>query len=149
MHGGAAIVGVPVALACVLGGCSTGAPTDSHVSTAVLTHFRGVPRGVEVPQQAAAAKSPKPFAAWAAPGRVYVITWSSSSCPDIPAFVIPLRHDYVEIKTVAHDFHPGDNGCSADLGPTTSVVALPNDIDEHHPVTIWIDGMATNLPARS
>jgi hypothetical protein len=92
---------------------------------------------------------PRPLAAWGSHGRIYVTTWSSSSCPKIPTLVVALRSDYLEVKKADHDFYPGDNGCSADLAPTTSVVSLPTQINDRHPLTVWIDGTTTRLPARS
>lgn len=79
---------------------------------------------------------------------IYVITWGSALCPEIPSLVFALHRDFLDVRTVVHDFFPGDNGCSSDLAPTTSVVALPTLIDEHHAVTVLIDGTTTRLPAR-
>ena len=55
----------------------------------------------------------------------------------------------IDITTVEHDFQPVDNACTADLGPTTSVVRLPAHIDAAQALLVKIDASATHLTART
>jgi hypothetical protein len=112
-----------------LAGCFSSGATGSHVSPAVIGHFRGFPTGVTVPAGRNPGQSTKPWAAWASPRSIYVMTRRSGSCPNIPSSVEASGTDRVVIKTVEHDFYKGDTACTADLAVTTSVVRLPLSID--------------------
>jgi hypothetical protein len=124
------------------------APTDTQVSSAVVRHFTGGPQGVTWLGRRGSPTDPDPRAAWAGSGRVYVITYGSSSCPSIPTSVDAADAHHLVVKTVVHDFFEQDDACTADLGPTTSVVEIPREIDDHHPVLVEIDGVVIALPAR-
>jgi hypothetical protein len=125
------------------------APTDTHVSSAVVRHFSSGPSGVTWLGRPGPDNDPNPQTAWAGPGRVYVRTYGSSSCPSIPTSVDADDAHHLVVKTVVHDFYEQDDACTADLGPTTSVVEIPSEIDEHHPVLVEIDDVVIRLPART
>lgn len=131
-----------------LTGCTSSGATGSHVSPAVIGHFRGFPTGVTVPANRHPGQSTKPWAAWAGPKSIYVMTWGSGSCPNIPSSVEATGPDRVLIKTVGHDFHKGDTACTADLAVTTSVVRLPSSIDTTRVLAAQIDGTSTRLAPR-
>jgi hypothetical protein len=123
------------------------APTETHVSSAVVRHFGGWPHDVTLLGAPGPRNDPNPRAAWAGPGRVYVLTYGSSSCPSIPTSVNAHDAHQLVIKTVEHDLYEQDDACTADLGPTTSVVEIPEEIDEHHAVLVEIDDVFIRLPA--
>lgn len=118
-------------------------PAESHISSAVTNHFRGLPKGVTVPPGRWLPRHEKPWAMWSGPRSIYVMTWGSGSCPLIPATVKAADADHLVIKTVVHDFRKGDNGCSSDLAVTTSVVRLPASLDTSRALVVQIDGTRT------
>ena len=123
-------------------------PTESHISSAVTSHFKGLPTGVTVPAGSSKPGHDKPWATWAGPRSVYVMTWGSGSCPLIPSSVYAVDANHVVIKTVVHDFYKHDNGCSGDLAVTTSIVRLPSNVDTSHALVVRIDGARTRLARR-
>jgi hypothetical protein len=54
----------------------------------------------------------------------------------------------VAIRTQDH-LPAGDDGCTADLTPTTSTVRLPSQTMVTMPVRIAVDGVVTTLEPRS
>jgi len=66
-----------------------------------------------------------------APGRLYVVTYGSGSCPSVPSALNSqgtlITGVFVE-QMSADVLEGGELGevCSADLGPTTSVVKIPD-----------------------
>jgi hypothetical protein len=130
-----------------LSACSGFGPTHSHVSSAVIGHFKGLPHSVTVPENRQRDPSEKPWAAWAGPRSIYVMTWGSSSCPNIPTSVDAAAVDLVFIRTVEHDFHPGDDACTEDMAVTTSLVRLPSSIDTTRALVVQIEDTKTRLPA--
>jgi hypothetical protein len=137
-------------LAACLGAALTACvgPTHSHVSPAVVDHWKGLPKGFEVPTSQIGSRNQKPWAAWAGAHSIYVMTWGSGSCPLIPTSVDTEDSGRVVIETVAHDFFRGDDACTADLGVTTSVVRLPDEFDTTDGVDVQIDGSTTHLSPR-
>lgn len=131
---------------CTLSGCG-GGPTHSHVSSAVTRHFKGLPKGVSVPDAQREGAS-KPWAAWAGPHSIYVMTWGSGSCPKIPTSVKVEDSDRIVASTVEHDFYARDTVCTADLAVTTSVVQLPSAVSDTKDLLVEIDGTATRLGPR-
>jgi hypothetical protein len=122
---------------------------DSHVSSAVTGHFKGLPDGVAVPTGRQDALNPKPWAVWAGPHSIYVMTWGSGSCPKVPTSVKAAGAHVVVIRTIEHDFFKGDTGCSGDLAVTTSVVRLSSDVHPRAALVVRIDGTTTRLAARA
>jgi hypothetical protein len=116
-------------------GCS-----DHGRPSAVVSMSRGMPSGIS------SASAPAATAAWRDRQTLLVITWWSSSCPKLPTKVTAQGSDRIKIKT-REWLPPGDNGCSGDLGPTTSVVRVPKSVDVNSPVTVTVDGAAVRLPA--
>jgi hypothetical protein len=51
----------------------------------------------------------------------------------------------VVIRTVLHDFFAGDNACTGDLAPTTSVIRLPAVVDGSAPIEVTVDGHTVRL----
>jgi hypothetical protein len=138
----AALVGVAASTAA----CGSGGPTHSHVSAAVIDHFKGVPKGGLPPT--CGAPSTQTCVAWADDHSIYVITWGSGSCPMIPTSVDAKGDQEVVIRTVDHDFFKGDNACTTDLAATTSVVRVPETIDRSKILTVDVDEASTRLAAR-
>jgi hypothetical protein len=135
----AALVGVAASTAA----CGSGGPTHSHVSAAVIDHFKGVPKGGLPPT--CGAPSTQTCVAWADDHSIYVITWGSGSCPMIPTSVDAKGDQEVVIRTVDHDFFKGDNACTTDLATTTSVVRVPETIDRSKILTVDVDDASTLL----
>ena len=143
------LVFVLTAVALASAACSQGGPTQSPVSPAVVSHFKGFPKGGHLFACEPRFQVQKSCAAWAHNRSIYVITWGSGSCPNIPTSVIGRSAREVVISTVEHDFIKGDQACTADLAVTTSVVRLPAETNGAQALFVQIDGMRTRLPARS
>ena len=146
----AAIAGTALVLG--LSGCGNStkatplAATQTHVSSAVIRHFPGVPNA-HLMSECVPGPMPtqKPCAAWAGADLLYVAAWGSGSCPPLPTSVAAPEADLVVIKTAPHDSHPQDTGCDADLGATTSVVRLPSNVDSTRPLTVRVDTTTLRL----
>ena len=125
--------------------CSRGGPTQSHVSSAVVDHFPGAPKGVPPSGCDRAFQTQKPCVAWADAHSIYVITWGSGSCPMIPTSVQVENTREVVVRTVEHDFIKADTACTADLAATTSVVRLPATVGGSKTLLVKVDGTSTRL----
>lgn len=78
---------VAVGSASLVCACSDSGPTESRISSAVTSHFKGLPHGVSVPADRRFARSQKPWVARAGSGSIDVMTWGNGSCPNIPSSV--------------------------------------------------------------
>jgi hypothetical protein len=126
----------------LLGGCSAGGPA---ISSSVVTYVPGIAAGESAPPQSTADQTPNPFAAWASkPRQIYVTTWGSSSCPRLPTSIESDGPRRIHITT-SDNVWSDDEGCTADLGPTTSTVTLPKDVADSAPLAVTIDGTTTQL----
>lgn len=115
------------------------------VSSAVVRHYRGLPPGVHTTTCGPVSRAQTPCVRWAGADAIYVVTWGSGSCPRIPRSVSADRPGLVVIRTFELG---GDGACTADLGPTTSVVRLPSLVDSSLAVAVRVDGTTTRLAAR-
>jgi hypothetical protein len=110
-------------------GCSSG--TDGPKSIAV-THYRGLP------PRAVPTLPPPPSgvsATWRG-GRLHITTWGSGSCPAVPTRARARGAHAVEV-TISADY---GGVCTADLGPTTSVIEVPDGIAAAGPLTVTMRG---------
>jgi hypothetical protein len=125
-------------------GCSSQAlnPSTSALPTpaAVVSFGSGLPSGI-------ANATSGDRAAWGPPGQLLIVTYGSGSCPRLPNVVTGTGPHTVTITTVTY-LSSTRPSCTADLGPTTSVVREPANLDETRPVTITIDGTRVGLAAR-
>jgi hypothetical protein len=143
------LIGVmAVAVAVVIGASALSAPAYSGVSPAVIRYFKGMPPSVANPGGQQIGGKPKPSAAWAGPGTIYVMTWGSGSCPALPSTVKAAGGNLVVITTYQRATD-GAAICTADLAVTTSVVRLPSRIDSTRPLTVRIDRATTHLEPRA
>jgi hypothetical protein len=126
-------------LVALLAACSGSGAT---ASPDVVTHSQGLPPSI-TPSRFA---STTPIAAWARKHQIYVVVWGSGSCPHLPTTVYADRHNDLTVKTTEQSF--GADACTADLGPTTSIVNLPTGIDLSKPLRVTIDGALTTLAPR-
>lgn len=136
-----------LAMGAVMGACAVAAcsGSGSSISKAVVTYTRGTPPGVSLGVSVSGAgDDSEPFVTWAGPGRIFVVTYGSGSCPRLPTSVRSDGPHRVIVKTKAHLFD-GDNACTADLGPTTITVNIPDDIVENAAFTVKVDGSTTTL----
>jgi hypothetical protein len=133
------------AVALLVTACGPGNATDTHVSSAVVDHFRGAPHGV--PLIGCGSTENQPCAAWADAHSLYVVTWGSGSCPLTPTSVSVANARKVVIRTVEHAFLKGTTACSDDLRESTSVVRLPATIDSSTSVRVVVDGYSMRVPA--
>jgi hypothetical protein len=141
-----------VALCMLAAGCGAAdfAPTSSRVSPAVIRHFRGLPPGVDLTASQLSAhlrnaRRVTPLVMHAGSRSIYLTTWASGGCPEVPTTVRAQGPRHVIIRTVIHDFESGDNACSADLAPTTSLLRLPWRIATDKPFTVRVDGVRVPL----
>jgi hypothetical protein len=109
--------------------------------------LQGMPQGVQ-PPVGDGPDGALPWAAWAGPHTIYVMTWGSGSCPRIPTSVDARSAEVVVIRTVEHDFIQGDRACTADLAITTSVVRLPARAVAAPSLQVQMDGTTTRLRHR-
>lgn len=101
---------------------------------------KGLPEGVEgsTSSPAGAAWSPEP-------GLIYVVTNGSSSCPIIAEVTATEEAGEVVVGLLPKK----DGICTMDWGPTTSVVEVPDGVEDGAEVTVRLgDHEALTLPAR-
>lgn len=102
---------------------------------------RGLPPGLEgsTSSSAGAAWSPEP-------GLVYVVTNDSSSCPIIAEPTATAEGDEIVVGLLPRR----DGMCTMDFAPTTSVVQLPDDVEDGSAVTLRLGDQGTvELAARA
>ncbi|MEN5074202.1 hypothetical protein ABE437_10330 [Isoptericola cucumis] len=106
------------------------APSDLEPGESV----RGLPDGVEGTMDAPVGVGWSP-----ADGRLFVVTYGSSSCPRLAEATADWDdgHESVVVRLVDP---PADKICTMDYMPTTSVVAVPDDVDASSPVPVRLAG---------
>ena len=142
----ASVIAVVVAM---LSGCATssapGAASSAAVTTAASTSGSAPTSSVSytkgLPPGAAPNTTFDAYAVWAEPGRLYVVTFGSSSCPKLPATVTVGNGNRLGVTTKP----TSDGPCTMDIGPTTSVVDVPPGVDDSRPVEVSIDGVVSML----
>jgi hypothetical protein len=140
--------GIVLAVAAFGSACSSSfGPNNSHVSAAVVDHFGGLPWGQHAPPESRAADVESAAVIRRDAHSIYVVTWGSGSCPDIPTSVRTIGPDRLSIRTVQHSFWSRANACTLDLAPTTSVVRLPASLVEARSLVVVVDGKVTRLTA--
>lgn len=102
----------------------------------------GLPDGVTPPDD-----SGSPGAGWAPDdGLLYVVTFGSSTCPVVAEPEATLAGSTLTVAVGA----TSDGPCTMDLVPTTSVVGVPDDVDEDAPVTVDLgDDVVLDVQPRS
>ncbi|QAY70227.1 hypothetical protein [Xylanimonas protaetiae] len=98
---------------------------------------RGLPAALGPPGPGPAARAGVVWSAQA--GVLYVVTWGSSSCPTLAA----AATGDADGVTVTFVPLPADAACTADLGPTTSAVAVPEGADDGADLTVTLDSLGT------
>jgi hypothetical protein len=138
------ILGGLVASALV-GGASC---SSSHlVSSAVISHYQGLPPGVAAPTDTSVAA-----VRWAGSGQLYVITWGSDcGATPLPTHVTPggAHRLYLVIGSIKK---AQGQVCADKLEAFTSVVEEPVATDDTQSVSVYIDGpeaTKTTLPPRT
>ncbi|WP_448630744.1 hypothetical protein [Cellulomonas soli] len=92
---------------------------DDGQDVTVIDQYRGVPPGVAEDADRGAVVSTDP-------AQILVHTSGSSTCPLVPQSIEVNGVDLV--ITVATGL-PDDTACTADLVPTTTVIAVPDGVD--------------------
>lgn len=102
----------------------------------------GLPEGVTPPDD-----SGSPGAGWAPDeGLLYVVTFGSSTCPIVAEPEATLADGVLTVTVAATSEGP----CTMDFVPTTSVVGVPDDVDENAPVTVDLgDQVVLDVQPRS
>ncbi|TQL01842.1 hypothetical protein [Cellulomonas sp. SLBN-39] len=110
-----------------------GMPTDAGLPANIAESVSpGAPDGVETEDVAVVADEE--------PRMLQVVTVSSSSCPILPTDVRwDADAEVLAIMLTGPDAY-ADAMCTADLAPTTSVVALPDDAPDAAGITVEISG---------
>lgn len=93
-----------------------------------------------------------PVAVWAAAHQMAVVVWWSSSCPKLP-IALKATGDTVTL-TLSSGTGPNGEPCTTDLAPTTTVVRVPDSVDQRQVVSVVFvnDGSARHtfeLPPRT
>ena len=150
-----ALCATPVIVAVALSGCTTSsssgvptvpaapAPGSAQTSQASaplpsVTHTAGLPPHA-TPNAAFEA-----YALWADPGRMYVVTFGSSTCPKVPTGATVGAGNRLTDATKP----TSDGPCTMDISPTTSLFDVPAALDDTKTVEVSIDGVMSMLPAR-
>lgn len=97
-----------------------------------------------LPPNATGSSAFEAFAVWAEAGRMYVVTFGSSSCPKVPTGVSASADNRLTVRAKPIS----DGPCTMDISPTTSLVDVPAGIDDSKPVEVTIDGVVSVLPPR-
>lgn len=143
-----AAIGALTSLVLAASACTTSQGGESQ-PPAFVGHFLGVPQHARVPAVEADPRQMTPVVLRAPrPGSIYLITWGSSTCPLVPAYVLVAGRQHVVIRTVSDDLVVGNTPCADDLAATTSIVRLPPAIDSSGAVDVTVDGHRLELPAR-
>jgi hypothetical protein len=108
-------------------------------STPTVSHTKGLPATVTPTDT-----SGQSIIGWSGPGQMYLVTFGSGSCPKLPTSVTATGTNQLTIATAPSS----DGPCTMDFGPTTSVVDVPQGIDDTKPVQVTIDGIASTVPPR-
>lgn len=130
-----------------MSGCKSSGSSSLDYSGPAIHHFKGLPRAFTTHRPLSVGH---PGVVWAPKNRLYVITMGSSSCPEL---VISIHangqhHLVVQTGTVFPKGQTAEHACTADLGPTTSLIAVPEAVDLHSAVTVTIDKSVSVLPPR-
>lgn len=117
--------GILVVLACVtLVACGSG--------DLAIRSQPGLPPGIEAERGPA---DTAPVVTWLEPGKTFaVVTWGSSSC--LPEVSI-LKADGDSLRVGIETSGSGHDVCTADLGPRTSELELPDDAPDA-PISIVV-----------
>jgi hypothetical protein len=137
----------PLLVVAVLAGCGTATTPSAPATTAgsatgsppSVSHTKGLPASVSVTDA-----SGQSLVGWLGPGRMYLVTYGSSTCPRLATSVTAASGNRLTITTAPSS----DGPCTMDFGPTTSVVDVPQGIDDTHPVSVTVDGAAATVPPR-
>lgn len=109
-------------------------PETSAMTVEAGAAGRGLPDGVEAPADGATG------AAWTAePGLLYVMTFGSSTCARVAEDATAADGTV----TVTFAELPETQPCTMDYVPTTSVVAVPDDVDAAAPVSVVLGDAGT------
>jgi hypothetical protein len=110
----------------------------------------GIPSGITAPP----GNDALPGAAWTGvEGLLYVFTWGSSSCPTLAARDATVEHTrgpagYRDAVIVELIEPSSGRPCTADLAPTTSIVKVPDGIDNNEAVNLTIGDYQMQLQPR-
>lgn len=130
-------------------GCADGSPAGSAPSTGATSSAptpepplpsptRGLPDGA-TPVEGGLPDATAGVGWSAEAGRLDVVTYGSSTCPVTGES--PARWDDAHEAVVVALAEPDPGAmCTTDLAPTTSVVAVPADVDENASVSVRLDG---------
>ncbi|MGA7988670.1 MAG: hypothetical protein WCB51_09765 [Candidatus Dormiibacterota bacterium] len=122
-----------VFVAFALAACGTSATTPPWF----VREYRGFPSG-ESPTQPGAALVDT--VVWGAADQIAVVTFGSSTCPKLPVDLVTSTGNALTI-TVSSGSSPVGAACTADYGPTTSIIRVPESIDQAEQVGVTlIDG---------
>jgi hypothetical protein len=138
---------VLLVLAGTLSACGTtaapGSPPGSapagSAAGASVSHTKGLP-----PTVTPSVTTGQSLLGWTGRGRMYLVTYGSGSCPKLPTSVSASGSNQLTITTAS----TSDGPCTMDFGPTTSVVDVPQGIDDTKPVQVTVDGVASTVPPR-
>jgi hypothetical protein len=120
------------------GNAPSSAPAGSATGS-TPSHTKGVP-----PTVTPTGTAGQSLVGWTGPGRMYLVTYGSGSCPKLPTSVSATGGNQLTITTAS----TSDGPCTMDFGPTTSVVDVPPGIDETKPMQVTVDGVASTVPPR-
>jgi hypothetical protein len=104
-----------------------------------VSHTKGLPPTVTPTDTAG-----QSLVGWSGLRLMYLVTYGSGSCPRLPTSVSATGSNQLAITTASDS----DGPCTMDFGPTTSVVDVPQGIDDTKPVQVTVDGVVLTVPPR-
>ncbi len=107
---------------CALAACgSTATAPPWFVRT-----YLGAPSGVALTDGG-------PVVAWGPANQMDVVAWGSSGCPKLP---IDMKASGNTLTlTLSSGTSPNGGACTTDLAPTTTVIHVPESVDQTRPVS--------------
>jgi hypothetical protein len=118
---------------------STAPAGSARASTPNVTPTKGLPPSVTPTDTMGAS-----LVGWESAGRLYVVTYGSSTCPRVPVSMSVATGNQLTIVTKP----TSDGPCTMDFGPSTSVVDAPTGLDDSKPLQVTVDGVASTVPPR-
>jgi hypothetical protein len=84
---------------------------------------------------------------WGSGDQLILTTWGSGSCPELPTSMTLQNAHRLTIGLYSRP-GSGNNGCTADLTPTDSVITAPAGLDDGTPAVAQVEGNEVPLSPR-
>jgi hypothetical protein len=144
------VAGVAALVALLIGASKLDWSNNHDEASEVITRVPGIPAlGMSRQELWKAFPLSHDGATWGPAGQIYVMLLGGSNCPSIVTSIDADGEHEVVVTTGDEGPLNGDDVCTGELGFMTSVVRLPDEIDDAGSLTVKIDDYTVRLPARS